>query len=641
MDSYEAGPQNWTDDMLAQFKKRRGYDASAWLPVLAGRVVQSAGASDRFLWDFRKTLSDLIVEANYAQVAEAVHQRGLGLYGESHEHLRAFVGDGIEAKKLADIPMGAMLGFSPADLGRDPKGDEADIRESSSVAHIYGKPLVAAESFTTLGHTYAVSPAMLKPVADRELAMGVNRFVIHASAHQPDERPGPGIGLGPFGIWFTRKETWAGDADAWVTYLSRSSYLMQQGRYVADIAYLYGEDANATSLFATTSPTIPSGYSFDFLNADALVHLISVRDGKLVTPAGAQYRILALDPSTRLMSLPVLRKIRELVRYGAVVVGSRPLRTPSLADDEGAFLELVNEIWGAGGTEHLAGTGQVLDSMPIGDALKRIGVDPDVTFDGAMNPELRFAHRSVKDGDVYFVSNGAAHSRELNVSFRVSGRIPELWRADTGTVEPVSYQMADGRTTLQLRLGAEDAIFVVFRRSLSAQSATVPVAANEVVAVLDGPWDVTFPPNGGAPRHVLMRSIGLWSESKIPGVRYFSGTATYTATMSAPASWFTEHARLRLDLGSVADLAHVFVNGRLVGVAWKHPFIVDVTDAIKVGDNHVEINVTNLWQNRLIGDKQPRAAAIAFAAFDPFKADSPLLPSGIAGPVKVWRTQVP
>jgi hypothetical protein len=271
MDSFEAGAQNWTDDMLDQFRQRRGYDALGWLPVLAGRVVESAVASDRFLWDFRKTLGELMTEVHYGQFTASLRERGLAIYRESHEAGRAFIGDGMEVKKTADIPMGAMWTTRVSVTTQE--GYDADIRESASVAHIYGKNLVAGESFTDLGNNpYGFAPEDLKPIADRALVMGLNRFVIHASVHQPDSNPGPGIGLGPCGQWFTRKETWAEQASSWIGYLTRSSYLLQQGRFVADIAYLYGEDTNVTSLFNTREPPIPEGYNFDFMNSDALLN---------------------------------------------------------------------------------------------------------------------------------------------------------------------------------------------------------------------------------------------------------------------------------------------------------------------------------------------------------------------------------
>jgi hypothetical protein len=637
-DSYEAGPQNWTDDLLEQFRQRRGYDALPWLPVLAGRVIESAAASDRFLWDFRKTLGDLMAEAHYGQISTSLHQRGLGRYGESQESGRAFIGDGMEVKKTADIPMGAM--WTTRVQGTTQENYDADVRESASVAHIYGKNLVAGESFTDYGSSpYGFAPETLKPTADRELAMGLNRFVIHASVHQPDSRPGPGISLGPTGQWFTRKETWAEQAGGWISYLTRSSYLLQQGRFVADIAYAYGEDTNVTSLFNTSAPPIPEGYDFDFVNPDALLHELSVKDGRIVTRGGMEYRVLALDASTHRVSLPVLRKIRDLVRAGAVVVGARPSGTPSLADDEGEFRAMVAQLWGKTAGEHAVGLGKVVSNRSLGEVLAQMRIPRDVTFTKSSDAELRFVHRALEEGDLYFVSNGTGRAQTVDASFRVSGKLPELWRADTGTIAPLSYRVENKRTLVPLKLEPDDAVFVVFRHPTRAQSAVVQEPTPEALATLEGSWDVSFPPDLGAPAHAHFDRLASWTDSADVGVKYFSGTATYEKTVRIPREWLQDHARVQLDLGTVKNVAEVLVNGRPLGVLWKAPFKLDITAALQAGDNRLQIRVTNLWPNRLIGDRQPGARPIAFATFDPFKADSPLLPSGLLGPVALSRTR--
>jgi hypothetical protein len=635
-DSYEAGPQNWTDDLLKQFRERCGYDALCWLPVLAGRVVDSAALSERFLWDFRKTLSELLAEAHYGQIATSLKERGLGLYSESHEHGRAFIGDGMQVKKFSDIPMGAMWAARVA--GRTQENYDTDIRESASVAHIYGKPLVAAESFTALGNTYGFSPQDLKPIVDRALALGVNRVVIANSVHQPDNTPGPGIGLGPFGLWFTRHETWSEQATAWIAYLSRSCYLLQQGRFVADIAYLYGEDTNLTCLFNTRSPSIPEGYNFDFVNPDALLHEFSVKDGRLVTRVGMEYRVLALDESTRRLSLPVLHKLRSLVRDGARVVGARPVATLSLTDDEATFRSIVAEIWDGSPREDGVGPYPIVSDLSLADMLTAIQIQPDVRFTHSPDAELRFVHRVLEDGDLFFISSGTAHAVTVNTSFRVSGKVPELWRADTGTVTPLSYRTEDGRTIVPLKLEAHDAVFVIFRRATTVQSVVIAEPERSLLVTLEGSWELTFPPDLGAPAHLTLDRLSSWTQSRDPGVKYFSGTATYDKTVTLPDNWLQANSQIQLDLGEVKCLAEILINGRSLGVHWKSPFRIEITAALQTGLNRIQIRVTNLWPNRLIGDKQPETQPIAFASFDPFTVDSTLLPSGLLGPVTLWRT---
>jgi hypothetical protein len=634
-DSYEAGPQNWTDDLLDQFRRRRGYDALPWLPVLAGRVEESATSSDRFLWDFRRTIGELIADAHYGQLSASLHEHGLRRYGESHEHLRAFLGDGIVVKKTADIPMGAILAASPSDLTRD--GYDADLRESASVGHIYGKQIVAAESFTAWGDTYGFAPETLKPIADRGMAMGLNRFVIANSVHQPDSKPGPGIGLGPFGQWFTRKETWAKQAGSWVSYLARSSYLLQQGRFVADIAYLYGEDTNVTSVFDKSQVPIPSGYGFDFVNADVVLSDLSVNGNTLETPGGMKYRLLVLDPSTHRISVPVLRKISGLVRAGAIVTGGRPTGTPSLADDEGEFRSLVAELWGDAPGERAVGAGKVFGDRPLAEVLASMHISPDASFTNSDDAQLRFVHRELPQGDIYFVSNGSPSAQTVEASFRVTGKLPQVWRADTATIAPLSYRMENERTIVPLRFGPNDAVFVIFRMATNVRSAVIPDVASELLATVVGPWDIQFPPDLGAPAHARFQTLYSWTDSADAGVKYFSGTATYERTLPVARGWLKKGAHIVLDLGKVKNVAEVLVNGHSAGVVWKAPFRLDVTKGLHAGENRLQIKVTNLWPNRLIGDRQPGARKIAYAAYDPFKPDSPLLPSGLLGPVTLSR----
>ena len=633
-DSWEAGVENWTDKMIAEFTRRRGYDMRPWLPVLAGRVVESAEKSDRFLWDFRKTIADLTAENHYDQLTDILHERGMGRYTESHESGRAFIADGMEVKRRSDIPMSAMWLNRP---GKPSDGGRGDIRESASVAHIYGQNLVAAESLTAYRNAWQYSPETLKSTADRLMANGLNRFVIHTSVHQPVDDKIPGLGLGPFGQWFTRHETWAELADTWTTYLSRSCYMLQQGKFAADIAYFYGEDTNITTLFLDTLPEIPAGYNFDFVNADVILTQLRPEGGKLTTTTGMSYRILALDPNSRHMSLAVLKKIRDFVKAGVPVVGPKPIDSPSLADDQAAFRAIADELWGKGNE----GQGKVDGGRTMAQALASVKTAPDFEYAKPQQDTcLDFVHRRLADGDIYWISNTNNRPEIVDAIFRVQGKAPEIWHAATGAVEPASYSIAGGRTTVPLRLEPWDAVFVVFRNATTATARTLPVPAETVLASVTGAWDIAFQAGRGAPAAIKVDALGSWSNSADPGVKYFAGTATYTKTIQAPAEWFKSGARLWLDLGDVKNLAEVSVNGRALGVFWKTPFRVDVTSALKPGANALEIKVTNLWVNRLIGDKQPGATKkYTYTAVEFYGADSPLLPSGLIGPVRVVRAE--
>lgn len=636
-DSWEAGAQNWTPALFDEFKRRRGYDLHPWMPVLTGQVVQSAAASDRVLWDFRETLGELLAENHYGQLADSLQQRGMGLYSESHESGRAFIGDGMQVKRHATVPMGAMWTQQPG-VEVEQFGYNADVRESASVAHLYGQNLVAAESFTTGGAAWGWSPETLKPTADKEMAMGLNRFVIHTSVHQPLIDKPPGLGLGPFGQWFTRNETWAEQAGPWIRYLARSSYLLQQGRFVADVAYFYGEDSNVTALFADKAPAVPGGYNFDFINADTVLTALKVEQGAIVAPSGMTYRVLALDSNAQYMSLPVLKRLGELVAAGATIVGARPTDTPSLADDAREFAALAATVWGDGSGRHAYGKGQVISGKSLDAALPELGIAPDIEYDKpAADTSLLFVHRALADGDAYYIDSRNNRSQRVEVSFRVSGKAPELWHADSGLREPASYRAIDGRTVVPLELGPYETVFVLFRHAGSAVGLSLPQPSKSTLATLAGPWRLKFQHGRGAPTATVpLTALASWSESADPGIKYFSGSASYAATFEAGAGWKSHAARLWLDLGEVKNIAEVNLNGQNLGLVWKPPFRVDITDSLKPGNNLLQIKVTNLWVNRLIGDQQPHVAEkITFTTQAFYRADSPLLPSGLLGPVRI------
>jgi alpha-L-rhamnosidase len=640
-DSWEAGSQNWTDHMLAQFKKLRGYDPIPWLPVLTGRIVESAEASDRFLWDFRKTIADLTANEHYGQLEETLHERGMGHYGESHESGRAFVADGMEVKKFNEVPMSAMWTQKPG-VNNGQYGSNADDRESASVAHIYGKNIVAAESLTAAAAPWAWSPATLKPTADQELLNGINRFVIHESAHQPMVGKAPGLTLGPFGQWFNRNDTWAEQAAPWIDYLARSSYMLQQGHFAADLVYFYGEDSNLTAIFERKAPDIPAGYAFDYINADALIHDLSVADGRIVTKSGMEYKVLGLDPYSRHMSLPVLRAIHTLVENGAVVAGPKPTDDPSLADDQSEFERLSSQLFGDGSGVHEVGKGAVYAGENLSAVFTTLHVEPDFDYVKHNNDsDVEFVHRKLKNRDIYFVDNLSNHDESIDATFRVVDMQPELWRAETGTTEPASFKIADGRTTVPLHLEAWGTVFVVFRKSTSESRHPVPEVMERKMATLTGPWTVSFQPGRGAPASITMDELSDWSQSVNPGVKYFSGIGTYTRTVQASPEWFRKGARLWLDLGDVKNLAEVTVNGKDLGQTWHAPYRVDATSTLKPGTNEITIKVVNAWVNRLIGDEQPGATKFTFADVKPYKANSPLLPSGLLGPVTVIREEIP
>jgi hypothetical protein len=637
-DSWEAGTQNWTDNMISEFNKRRGYDILPWLPVLTGHIVESAASSDRFLWDFRKTIGELTIENHYDQLTEILKERGMARYSESHESGRALIADGMEVKRKAAIPMSAT--WTP---GRPEGGDEvsngykADVRESASVAHIYGQNLVAAESMTAIGSAWAWSPEFLKPTADMELANGLNRFVIHTSVHQPVNDKIPGLGLGPFGQWFTRHETWAEQAGPWLTYLSRSSFMLQQGKFIADIVYFYGEDNNITALFGVNLPDSPAGFNYDFVNADALVNVLSVNDGLITSSAGASYKVLALDANSLQITLPVLRKIRDLVLQGAIVVGNKPLGTPSMSDDRKEFEKIVNELWSGARGEIKVGKGRIFAGLTLTEVMKSLKITPDFSYSKPdEKTKLLFVHRQLGDIDLYWINNRLKRKEDIEATFRITGRSAEIWNPESGNIEQASYNIESNITRVPLHLNINDAVFVVFRNKTNKKERTISSPKEQILATIEGSWSLKFQEKRGAPEQVTLETLSAWNENKDTGIKYFSGTGTYEKKLEAPAGWFNNDNQLWLDLGSVKNLAEVIINGKSLGVIWEPPFRVNVTNALKQGENNIEIKVTNLWVNRLIGDQQPDVKQkITYTTMRFYRADSPLKASGLLGPVQI------
>ncbi len=625
MDSWEAGMQNWTDDMIDQFEKRRGYNPVPYLPVLAGRVVGSADISDRFLWDFRRTLADMLAENHYGTMAELLKQKGIGIYAEAEGVSMEMMEDTLLCKSKVEIPMGEFW------LGRmhPPPEYYVDVRMAASAAHIYGKQFVGTESFTGGGYD---APATYKNLADYWFAQGVNRILFHSSAQQPlDTKPGNTM----VGTHFNRNITWAEQAKPFISYLSRSQFMLSQGRFVADFAYLLDEEVPSSQPFwgAGLQPAPPEGFDYDTINADVLLNRISVSaDGRMALPDGMSYRVLVL-PQTDRMRPELLRKIRDLVAGGVTLIGPKPRLSPSLqggnVEADAEVAALADEIWGdldgVQRNRHFYGKGLVTWGLtpeqvvaeadpqlinPITGALPpetiaaSLNLPKDAEFAGPLDASIVWIHRRTSDADIYFVANRRDRPQEIDARFRVTGKEAELWHADTGDIEPASYKIENGRTTVPFYLEPRESVFVVFQHPAANLSRTVPSVELKTVATVTGTWDVSFPPNSGAPATIQLRQLESWTSNADEGVKYFSGTATYTKTVQVQESWFAPDSKLWLDLGAVGDIAEVTVNGKPMGELWKPPYRLDVTSALQPGANKLEIKITNEWNNRIAGDRE-------------------------------------
>jgi hypothetical protein len=602
MDSWEAGMQNWTDEMIAEFRSRRGYDPTPYLPVLAGRVVENSDVSDRFLWDFRRTLADMFADDFYGTMDSELKQKGMRAYSEASGVALEIPEDTLLNKSKVDIPMAEFWvhALHPESMYY------VDVRGAASAAHTYGKPIVATESFTGGGYE---SPYTLKKVADYWFAQGVNRLVFHTSAEQPlDTRPGNTM----VGTHINRNITWAEQAKPFMTYVARISYLLQQGSPVADLAYLLPEGAPSTMPFwgAGLLPAPPAGYDYDYVNTDILLHHMSVAaDGRVTLADGMSYRVLVLPPTTQ-MTPEVLRKVHEMVAAGATIVGPRPTSSPSLLhypDADAEVQTLAIDLWGdtdgVTDTQHAFGRGMIYWGLSLDEVLQRLKAPQDFAAGGTLDAGPVWAHRRTDDADLYYVSNQSDAPQHIDARFRVSGREAQVWRPMSGKVEEASYNSQNGFTTVPLELAERESVFVVFRRATTVTSYVEPTASEKTLATLTGPWDVHFQENLGAPPSLRMEKLTSWTDNSDPGVKYFSGTATYTKTVLAPASWFHPGQHIYLDLGKVRDIAEVQVNGVSVGLTWAPPYRVDVTSALRQGTNKLEIKVTNEWTNRQIGDR--------------------------------------
>ena len=629
-DSIEVGAANWTPRMVDQFKRLRGYDPTPYFPALAGVLVGSRADSEKFLYDYRRTLADLMASEHYGTVAKVAHENGLRVYGEALEDHRPSLGDDMAMRSHADVPMAAMWTHSREQGPR--LTYLADIKGAASVAHIYGQNLVAAESLTASMNPWNYAPNSLKRIIDLEFVNGVNRPVIHTSVHQPLDDKVPGFSLFIFGQYFNRHESWAEMAKPWVDYLSRNSLMLQAGRHYADVGYFYGEEAPLTGLYGDKRVAdAPKTYAYDFVNFNALATGM-VNDGsEVVTAGGARYKAIYLGGSSHRMTVAALKSLAALVEGGATVVGKAPESSPSLNDKAEDFAALVAKLW-PGGDVATVGKGRVIASQDIEGSLAKIGVAPDFRSDAG--DKLGFLHRRLTDGESYFLVNFDNAPVTTEARFRVTGKAPELWHAETGKSEPVSYRIENGETVVPLQFDAEQSFHVVFRKSAVADSLAIKKIVPVEAATLDGAWDVAFQANRGAPATAKFAQLEPLDKNSDPGIKYFSGEATYSRDFATPKGWKSGQP-LWLDLGAVHELAEVSVNGQAAGAVWHAPYRLDIGAFAKPGKNRIAVKVANLWVNRLIGDAQKDAKPITWTAMPTYRADAPLRTSGLVGPVKL------
>lgn len=625
-DSYETGGQNWTDTFASKFKKVYGYDPVPFTPVFHGFVVGSQEQSDRFLWDVRRLVADMVAYEYVGGLRDISHKHGLRIWLENYGHW-GFPGEFLQYGGQSDEIGGEF--WSEGELGN------IENRAASSAAHIYGKTKVSAESFTAAGNTFGRYPAMFKERGDRFFAEGINNTLLHVYIHQPYEEKRPGVNAW-FGNEFNRFNTWFYDMGGFIRYLKRSNYLLQQGRYVADVAYFIGEDV--PKMTGVQDPAMPRGYAFDYINAEVLLNRVTMKNGRFTLPDGLSYGVLVL-PKLETIRPEVLRKVESLVKEGGVILGPQPKRSPSLAHYAEADKEvqrMASAMWnGADGkakTENKYGKGIVLNGLTLDAVMERLSLIPDVKLNE--KDPIVYLHRTLKEGELYFIANQSDKKINTTPAFRTSGSTPELWNAVTGSMRTLPEFTDNGtQITVPLELDQFESAFILFRRSKPTRNngARNFPAPTSIIPV-SGTWDVTFKSPVTDSFKVKMNALTDWSKHRDAAINYFSGAATYTIAL--PALALTKNQKVWLNLGELVAVGTVSINGKEVGNVWTAPYKLDITGYLAKGENILQVKVVNTWVNRLIGDLQlPEEKRSTWTIVNPYNSKSPLHKAGLTGPV--------
>lgn len=652
MDSWEMGAQNWTKNFREEFTKRRGYDPFPFYPVYAGVMVESKEVSERFLWDLRLTSQELILENHAGYLKKYAHKYQLGLSIEPYDMNPTA---DLELGAIADVPM---CEFWSSEFGFN---TSYSAIEGSSLAHLKGQPVVPAEAFTAQGDKYAQYPGLMKNQTDWAFAAGINRLVYHTFQHQPlDDKLRPGMTMGPYGVHWDRNQTWWTMSNAYHTYVARCQAMLQMGRTVADILYLAPEGAPHVfrapiSALEGDKPQMldKKGYNFDAC-PPSLLYQATVKNHCVTFPSGAAYRLLVL-PSFETMTPSLLRKIKDLIQEGAIVVGVPPQKSPSLMEYPSCDKEiqdLVKAIWGGyklpeNQTSKSVGDGKIIWNKAMADEadnlypsynltariLEKMNIIDDFKSDGP----IRYTHRTMDECDIYFVSNRSEKSITSDCWFRVTGKAPEVWDALSGEKRNLlEFSSTDRQTKISLKFEAHQSYFIVFRKSIAKKTTGVNFKDRKTIQVLGSPWKVYFNPNWGGVKETTFNQLTDWSLNDDPGIKYYSGSAFYEQTFNLDT---IPHKRLFLNLGRVEKMARVWLNGKDLGVLWTHPWSVDISKVVRKKNNRLKVEVVNLWINRLIGDENFPDERYTFTTYKHYSKDSPLSTSGLLGPVSIQREE--
>lgn len=676
-DSWEAGGMNWTEDFIHEFKTYRNYDPTSYLPIVAGKILDNREVSNRFLNDFRRTIGDCIRDNHYVIMQKMAAHYGIGIHPESGgPHGGPF--DSLQLLGLCDVPMSEFWSWSP----RHRVGDvnRFFLKQPATAAHTYGRKIVAAEGFTNIGmHWQESFSDNLKPSFDQALCEGMNLLVWHTFTTSPKEMGMPGQEYFA-GTHFNPNNFVFDKSQDFLAYINRSQFLLQQGLFVGDVLEFYGENVpNFTQMkWANTAKSLP-GYDYDVATEEVLLSRVSVQNGVISLPDGTQYKILVLPQRTSI-SGPVLQKLENwVVEDGLTVIGPKPARVSGLerlpaADQE--VHQIAEKLWGDESGEsgiRKVGNGRIAWGMTSHDLLVKDQVPFDFArlFGTNSEPRVDSIHRVVYknqtpkinlkcfvefspketnttpaelhsgvDAHIYFVANLSKNPDQMRCAFRVTGKQPELWDALTGqTRKAVAFVQKDGLTIIPLDFAGHGSIFVVFREDISptAQGKESSNSSKLLKTLdIDGSWNVSFDENWGGPKSVAFDRLISWNEHELAQIKHYSGPATYRKTINVPTDFVQENMSIILELGNVAEIAEIKFNGRSLGTVWAKPYRIDVTSAVKSGENQLEIEVVNHWANRIIGDAAlPESERRTKTNIRRLTAETPLIESGLLGPVKL------
>lgn len=588
VDSYEVGGQNWTDGYESQFRDRIGYDLTQFLPLYAGRFVESAEVTERVLWDIRRFNSDLMAENYFDTFDELCEAEGIKSILEPY-------GNGpfnqLDAARLADIPMGEFH-----------SSGKQMLSGAVSAGHTYGKNIISAEAYTSGPQTnYEAHPGKWKLTGDKAWTAGVNEFVFHTYAHQSNTHVKPGMTMSGFGAQINRNQTWWETAGkSWFQYVARGQHLLRQGVPVADLLVFVGDGSPNAVPRRSGLGNLPNSINYDGVNADVLINRVSIENGKLVLPEGTRYHALVLR-NIRELRLSTLQRLEELSSQGALIIGGPPQSLGGYAvsnDDLGTFASLVAKIWSRPNT---------IEKMDWDSIYKTHEIPLDLFIESG--EEVSYAHRRTENEDIYFFYNPHEERQSLNCTFAIEGKIPEFWDPVSGSVSPLdNYEVTDGKTKVVVPMPPKNSGFVVFRDSPTpsrhfTQSPRIQTQATLKNLKVAGPWEVDFPDLKKGPQTFTFDELADWTSHDFEGVKHYSGTASYRTSFKLDNKHLKQNRRLTLDLGETHIAARVTLNGKDLGVLWHAPYTIDISQAAKAGKNDLRIDVVNQWANRLIGDE--------------------------------------